>query len=53
MWTQADRATYRREGMAFPSNLTEAEWERLAPPIPVAKPGGRPRKTEMRSAMDD
>src|SRR5512133_1401756 len=36
----------------FPSNLTDTEWERLAPLIPAAKPGGRPRKTEMRSAMN-
>jgi len=28
------------------------EWERLAPLIPAAKPGGRPRKTDMRAAMN-
>ena len=28
------------------------EWDRLAPLIPAAKPGGRPRKTDMRSAMN-
>ena len=52
MWTDEDRATYRRESVPFPSNLTDAEWARLAPLIPDAKPGGRPRKTEMRAAMD-
>jgi putative transposase len=52
MWTEAHRATYRREGSGFPSNLTDAEWERLAGLIPAAKPGGRPRRTDMRAAMN-
>lgn len=52
MWTNEQRATYRREGGGFPSDLTDAEWERLRPLIPAAKPGGRPRKTDMRSAMN-
>jgi transposase len=50
--TDEHRVAYRRAETGFPSNLTEAEWERLAPLIPDAKPGGRPRKTEMRSAMN-
>jgi putative transposase len=29
--------------------LTDVEWAQLAPAIPPAKPGGRPRKTDMRS----
>jgi transposase len=52
MWTDANRRTYRQGGDGFPSDLTDAEWERLAPRIPAAKPGGRPRKTDMRSAMN-
>ncbi len=51
-WTREHRATYRREGPGFPSNLTEAEWAVLAPLIPQARPGGRPRKTDMREAMN-
>ena len=39
-------------GNRVPSDLTEAEWERLEPLIPTAKPGGRPRKTDMRAAMN-
>src|SRR5579864_8195923 len=35
---------------SLPSDLSESEWERLAPLIPPAKPGGRPRKTDMRAA---
>jgi hypothetical protein len=29
MWTDEHRAVYRRDGDGFPSNLTDAEWERL------------------------
>src|SRR5262245_46008039 len=38
-------------GMAipvYPSDLNEAEWAVLAPLIPAAKPGGRPRSLDMR-----
>jgi transposase len=52
MWTDEHRATYRREDGRFPSDLTDREWARLAALIPNAKPGGRPRKTEMRAAMN-
>jgi len=52
MWTEADRSTYRQAGDRPPSDLSDGEWERLAPLIPAAKPGGRPRKTDMRSAMN-
>jgi putative transposase len=52
MWTDEHRAAYRREGGRFPSDLTDGEWARLGPLIPAAKPGGRPRKTDMRSAMN-
>lgn len=52
MWTKEHRQRYRREGLRFPSDLTDAEWARLAPLIPAAEPGGRPRKTDMRAAMN-
>jgi transposase len=52
MWTDEHRAAYRREGGRFPSDLTDGEWARLGPLIPAPKPGGRPRKTDMRSAMN-
>ena len=42
----------RREVPGFPSDLTDAEWAVLAPLIPQATPGGRPRKTDMRQAMN-
>ena len=49
MWTQAHRETYKQSGRGLPSDLTDAQWERLEPLIPAAKPGGRPRKTDMRT----
>src|SRR3990170_312856 len=52
MWTQAQRAVHEQSGAGFPSDLTDAEWARLEPLIPAASPGGRPRKTDMRAAMD-
>ena len=52
MWTDTNRSPYRQAGNRRPSDLSDPEWERLAPLIPTAKPGGRPRKTDMRSAMN-
>lgn len=36
----------------YPSDLSDREWELLAPLIPPAKPGGRPRKWTLRSILD-
>jgi transposase len=52
MWTDEHRKTYRRGGSGFPSDMTDSEWRVLGPLIPDATPGGRPRKTDMRSAMN-
>ena len=52
MWTQEHPRIYRREGEGYPSDLQHAEWARLEPLIPPARPGGRPRKTDMRATMN-
>jgi transposase len=52
MWTEEHRAQHGQAGTSFPSNLRDAEWARLEPLIPAATPGGRPRKTDMRAAMN-
>jgi len=52
MWTEEHRRIYRREGDGYPSDLRDAEWAWLEPRIPPASPGGRPRKTDMRAAMN-
>jgi putative transposase len=36
----------------YPSDLSDREWELLAPLIPPAKPGGRPRKWPMRKMLN-
>ena len=36
----------------YPSDLSDQEWEILAPLIPPAKPGGRPRKWSMRKMLN-
>ena len=43
---------HKQSGNGFPSDLTDAQWARLEPLIPPAKPGGRPRQTDMRAAMN-
>src|SRR3712207_3923922 len=36
----------------YPSDLTDAQWAILAPLIPSAKPGGRPREGDMRENIN-
>jgi len=52
MWTVEHRERYRRDEAGHPSDLTDTEGDRLSPLLPDAKPGGRPRKTDMRMAMN-
>ena len=40
------------ERKPYPSDLTAAQWRVLAPLIPAAKPGGRPRKYDMREVLN-
>ena len=35
-----------------PSDLRAAEWALLAPLLPAAKPGGRPRATDLRAVLN-
>jgi putative transposase len=52
MWTKKHRETYVRVGGRYPSDMTDAEWALVEPLIPAAKLGGRPRKTDMRAAIN-
>ena len=36
----------------YPSDLTDKQWQRIEPLIPPAKPGGRPRKVDMREIIN-
>ncbi len=37
---------------AYPRALTDAQWARLAPLLPPALPGGRPRTVNLREVID-
>ena len=50
MWTPADRALVGDYGSG--QALTDDQWRMLQPLIPPAKPGGRPRATDMRRLLD-
>src|SRR6185295_6917805 len=36
----------------YPSDLTDEHWQRIEPFLPLAKPGGRPRKTDLREVVN-
>lgn len=51
MWTTEHRQRYARTGLRYPSDLTDAEWARVAPLIPPAKRGGRRRSVDLRAVV--
>ena len=50
MWTPEDRALVGDYGAG--QALTDDQWRLLQPLVPPAKPGGRPRTTDMRRMLD-
>ena len=52
MWTEITRPKYEREGLRYASDLTDREWEMIAPFLPPAKAVGRPRTTDPREAVN-
>ena len=42
VWTEATRRQYRRDGLRYASNLTDAEWALIEPFMPAARRIGRP-----------
>lgn len=36
----------------YPSDLSDAQWHLIAPLLPAPKPGGRPRKTDLREVLN-
>jgi len=52
MWTDQNRSRYNRDALRYPSDLTDQEWELVAPLIPAAKHGGRPRRVNMREIIN-
>jgi transposase len=52
VWTEATRRQYRRDGLRYASNLTDAEWALIEPFMPAARRIGRPRMTCLRAVVD-
>ena len=51
-WTNITRVEYRRSPARYPGDLTDEEWALIGPLLPPARPGGRPRSTNLRDVMD-
>ena len=52
MWTNENRARYDRSRLRYPSDLTDQEWEKVAPLIPPAKRGGNKRTVVVREVVN-
>lgn len=51
-WTEITRPHYRREGLRYASDTTDAEWAVIAPHLPAPAKRGRPRATDLRAVVD-
>jgi transposase len=52
MWTKTNRGKYNRDGLRYPSDLTDEEWALVEPLIPPAKRGGRRREVNVREVLN-
>jgi transposase len=52
MWTEITRKKYRRDGLRYASDVTDAEWIKIEGFFPPPKPGGRPRTTKLRDVVN-
>ena len=51
-WTETTRRYYRRDGLRYASDLTDAEWALIEPFMPPPMTTGRPRKTKLRDVVE-
>ncbi len=51
-WTGIARRDHSREGLRYPSDMTDGEWALAAPFVPPARRGGRPRTADMREVLN-
>ncbi len=51
-WDDTARKQHSRDGLRYPSDLTDREWNLIEPLLPPAKSGGRPRTTDLRAVTD-
>ena len=52
MWTKITREQYRRKGLRYSSDMTDAEWAVIEPLLPAAPRLGRPRTTNTREIVN-
>ena len=52
MWTPEHRRAANRNGLRYPSDLTDEEWALVAPMIPPARHGGRKRSVDVREVLN-
>src|SRR5437764_6888440 len=51
-WTEITRAQYRRDGLRYASDMTDAEWKLIEPLMPARSRRGRPREISLRVIMN-
>jgi len=51
-WTEITRPQYRREGLRYASDMTDAEWSLIAPFLPPPSRIGRPREANLREVVN-
>lgn len=52
VWTEITRAQYRRAGLRYASDMTDAEWAVIGPLMPPPARLGRPRRRDLRTIVD-
>lgn len=52
MWTETTREQYRRDGLRYASDMTDAEGAMVEPFMPAVKRLGRPRKVDLRGVVE-
>jgi transposase len=52
MWTIKNRKRYDRRHLRYPSDLSDEEWQHIAPLIRPAKQGGRKRTADVREVVN-
>jgi transposase len=52
MWDEITRRQYRRDGLRYASDTTDAEWAVIEPFMPPAAARGRQRTTDLRSVVN-
>lgn len=51
-WPGITRREHSREGLQYPSDMTDVEWVLTAAFVPPARRRGRPRSTDMREVLN-